>query len=97
MTKANTMTQAVNIAEAKAKLSALVDRAAAGEEIILSRAGRPVARLMPLAERAPRQPGILRHWQIPDDLFLEPADEEDLRAAEGVDTDEFGISRLRSK
>lgn len=91
------MTQFVNIAEAKAKLSALVDRAAAGEEIILSRAGRPMARLMPLAERTPRQPGILRHWQIPDDLFLEPADEEDLRAAEGADTDEFGISRPRRK
>jgi prevent-host-death family protein len=87
------MSHAVNIAEAKAKLSALVDRAAAGEEIILSRAGRPVARLMPLAERTPRQPGILRHWQIPDDLSLEPSDEEDLRAAEGADADEFGISR----
>jgi prevent-host-death family protein len=62
MTKANIITQAVNIAEAKAKLSALVDRAAAGEEIILSRAGRPVARLMPLAERTPRQPGVRRHW-----------------------------------
>jgi prevent-host-death family protein len=97
MTKAEQMTQSVNIAEAKAKLSALVDRAAAGEEIILSRAGRPVARLMPLAERAPRQPGILRHWQIPDDLFLEPADEEDLRAAEGADNDEFGVSRPRRK
>jgi prevent-host-death family protein len=91
------MTQAVKIAEAKAKLSALVDRAAAGEEIILSRAGRPVARLMPLAERTPRQPGVRRHWQIPDDLFLEPADEEDLRAAEGADTDEFGIHRPHRK
>jgi prevent-host-death family protein len=91
------MTQSVNIAEAKAKLSALVDRAAAGEEIILSRAGRPVARLMPLGERMPRQPGLLRHWQIPDDLFLQPAEEEDLRAADGVHTDEFGISRSRRK
>jgi prevent-host-death family protein len=91
------MTQAVNIAEAKAKLSELVDLAAAGEEIILSRAGRPIARLMPLAERAPRQPGVRRNWDIPDDLFLEPADQGDLRAAEGADTDEFGISRPRSK
>jgi prevent-host-death family protein len=97
MTKVAGMTQSVNIAEAKAKLSALVDRAAAGEEIILSRAGRPVARLMPLVERMPRQPGLLRHWQIPDDLFLEPAEEEDLRTAEGVHTDEFGISRARRK
>lgn len=91
------MTQSVNIAEAKAKLSALVDRAAAGEEIILSRAGRPVARLMPLAERMPRQPGVRRNWQIPENLFLEPADEEDLRAAEGVCTDEFGISLPREE
>lgn len=97
MTKAAIMTQPVNIAEAKAKLSALVDRAAAGEEIILSRAGRPVARLMPLAEQTPRQPGLLKGWQIPDDLFLEPMDEEDLRAAEGADTDEFGLSLPRSK
>jgi prevent-host-death family protein len=95
MTKGDPMTQSVNIAEAKAKLSALVDRVAAGEEIILCRAGRPMARLMPLAERVPREPGILRDWQIPDDLFLEPADEEDLRAAEGADTDEFGISQSR--
>jgi prevent-host-death family protein len=91
------MTQTVNVAEAKAKLSVLVDRAAAGEEIILSRAGRPIARLMPLAERTPRQPGVRRDWQIPDDLFLEPADEEDLRAGEGADTDEFGIHRPRRK
>jgi prevent-host-death family protein len=91
------MTQSVNIAAAKAHLSALVDRAAAGEEIILSRAGRPVARLMPLEEQTPRQPGARRHWQIPDDLFLEPMDEEDLRAAEGADTDEYGLSLPRPK
>ena len=91
------MTHSVNIAEAKAHLSALIDRAAAGEEIILSRAGRPMARLMPLEEQTPRRPGVRRHWQIPDDLFLEPMDEEDLRAAEGADTDEYGLSLPRSK
>jgi prevent-host-death family protein len=89
------MTKSVNIAEAKAQLSALVDRAAAGEEIVLSRAGRPVARLMPLAERLPRQPGVCRSWKIPVDLFLEPADPEDLRAAEGADTDALGLSTRR--
>lgn len=86
------MTKSVNIAEAKAQLSALVDRAAAGEEIVLSRAGQPIARLMPLAERMPRKPGVRRSWNIPDDLFLEPADPEDLRAAEGEDTDPLGLS-----
>lgn len=96
ITRSAAMTQIINIAEAKAKLSALVDRAAAGEEIVLSKAGRPVARLMPLEEQTPRQPGLLKHWHVPDDLFLEPMGEEDLRAAEGAGTDEYGISKPRS-
>ncbi len=91
------MTRTLNLTEAKAKLSALVDEAAAGEVIVLSRAGRPVARLMPLAEPPPRRPGICRHWQISDDLFLAPMDEEDLRAAEGADTDEYGVTLPRAK
>jgi len=89
------MTKCINIAEAKAQLSALVERAAAGEEIVLSRAGRPIARLMPLAERLPRQPGVCRSWRIPDELFLEPGDPEDLRAAEGIGTDALGLSTRR--
>jgi prevent-host-death family protein len=89
------MTRSIEIAEAEAQLAALADRAAAGEEIVLSRAGRPVARLMPLAERLPRQPGVRRSWQIPDNLFLEPADPDDLRAAEGADTDALGLSSRR--
>ena len=41
--------QTVNIHAAKTQLSRLVDEAAAGEEIVIARAGKPVARLMPLA------------------------------------------------
>ena len=40
----------VDIGRAKATLSALADRAAAGEEIILARAGKPVARLTALRD-----------------------------------------------
>ena len=48
----------VNIHEAKTHFSRLVERAAAGEEIVISRAGVPMARLMPLATpSAPRRPG----------------------------------------
>jgi prevent-host-death family protein len=48
----------VNIYEAKTQLSALVERAATGEEIIIARNGRAVARLVPLAKRtAPRPLG----------------------------------------
>ncbi len=41
--------QSMNIHAAKTQLSRLVDAAAAGEEIVIARAGRPVARLVPLA------------------------------------------------
>lgn len=44
--------ETVNIDAAKAHLSRLVDAAAAGQEIVIARAGRPVARLVPLAAPA---------------------------------------------
>lgn len=48
----------INLYEAKSRLSSLVERAAAGEEIIIAKAGRPKARLVPLASRAGlREPG----------------------------------------
>jgi len=40
--------QTVNIHEAKTHLSRFVDQAAAGEEILIARAGKPIARLVPL-------------------------------------------------
>lgn len=47
-----------NLYKAKASLSRLVDRAASGEEIILSKAGKPLAKLVPFHRpAAPRQPG----------------------------------------
>jgi prevent-host-death family protein len=50
-----------NIHEAKTHLSRLVERASAGEEIIISKAGRPVARLGPIpAAVTPRRPGRWR-------------------------------------
>ena len=59
----------VNIHEAKTQLSRLVDRAAAGEEITIARAGKPVAKLV--AYQAPverRTPGVWRGqvWMAPD-------------------------------
>ncbi|HVT77254.1 MAG TPA: type II toxin-antitoxin system Phd/YefM family antitoxin [Acidimicrobiales bacterium] len=48
----------VNIHEAKTHFSKLVDRAAAGEEIVIGRAGKPVARLVPYVPAvARRTPG----------------------------------------
>lgn len=38
----------VNIYDAKARLSSLLDKAIAGEEVVIARAGKPLARLMPV-------------------------------------------------
>ncbi|HWN43446.1 MAG TPA: type II toxin-antitoxin system prevent-host-death family antitoxin [Thermoanaerobaculia bacterium] len=47
-----------NLDEAKTSLSRLVDRAASGEEIILAKAGKPLAKLVPYQQTPkPRQPG----------------------------------------
>ncbi len=52
--------ETINIYEAKSQFSALVERAAAGEEIIVAKAGKPMAKLVPyvaesLAERRKRR------------------------------------------
>ena len=42
-----------SVAEAKAKLPSLIDKAAAGEEVVITRHGKPVAELRPKAARDP--------------------------------------------
>jgi prevent-host-death family protein len=63
------MAKVVNLYVAKTQLSDLVERAAGGEEIVIAKAGVPMARLMPLAAKARiRQPGGWegRVWMAPD-------------------------------
>ncbi|HEX5947394.1 MAG TPA: type II toxin-antitoxin system Phd/YefM family antitoxin [Acidimicrobiales bacterium] len=67
----------VNVHEAKTHLSRLLDRAQAGEEIIVAKAGKPVARLVPLESGAPvRRPGGLDGRVIADDFFESLPDAE---------------------
>ncbi|OFW31527.1 MAG: hypothetical protein A3H97_03340 [Acidobacteria bacterium RIFCSPLOWO2_02_FULL_65_29] len=75
----------VNIHEAKTGLSKLVERAEAGEEIVIARAGTPVAKLVALApDRAPRRLGLLDgRFEIPDD-FNRPLPDAVLDAFEGL-------------
>jgi prevent-host-death family protein len=47
--------ETVNVHEAKTKLSRLLERVEAGEEIVIARAGKPIARLVPLEPAAPRR------------------------------------------
>ena len=74
----------VNLYEAKTRLSALVDAAAAGEEIIIAKNGKPYARLLPLREPEATQPRKRQFghwgrkypgWTAPD-VFPETTDEE---------------------
>jgi len=52
------MSITVNVHEAKTNFSKLLARVGLGEEVIIAKAGKPVARLMPFAEKArPRTPG----------------------------------------
>jgi prevent-host-death family protein len=65
-----------NISEAKANLSALIEAVQAGEEVIIGKAGKPVARLVRYqGATAPRQPGALKgQIQIADDFDELPDD-----------------------
>ncbi|MFP4409690.1 MAG: type II toxin-antitoxin system Phd/YefM family antitoxin, partial [Spirochaetaceae bacterium] len=60
--------------------SSLLERAHAGEEIILAKAGRPYARLVPLEAKEERVPG--RHAEEVPDSFLDELPEEELEAWE---------------
>ncbi len=68
------MTIQMNIAKAKGKLSELVARAEAGEEVVLTRNGSPTVVLTPVAPRRKekRKPGAWAHLNIPVDLFIGP-------------------------
>ena len=62
----------VNVHEAKTHFSRLVEAAAAGEEVVIAKAGRPVARLMPLETPKPpatrRMGFIAGEFTVPDDF-----------------------------
>lgn len=68
--------QITNIHEAKTNLSKLIDKVTNGKEVIIGKAGKPVAKLVPYkVEKKPRTPGLWKGkvW-IPDD-FNEESEE----------------------
>ena len=73
------MAEIVNMHEAKTSLSRLVERALAGEEVVIARNGEPLVKLVPIPkERKPRVPGKMRGqiWIAPD--CFDPMSEEEL-------------------
>ncbi len=79
----------VNVHEAKTNLSRLLKRAEAGEDVVIARNGKPVARLTPVRKQGERQPGS---WKgrveldpavFDDSFFFDPLPEEELDMWEG--------------
>ncbi len=77
------MTEIVNMHQAKSSLSRLVERALAGEDVVIARNGEPLVRLVPIPkEREPRVPGRSkgRIWIAPD---FDEMSEQELKDWEG--------------
>ncbi len=73
------MAETVNMHQAKTSLSKLVERALAGEDIVIARNGEPLVKLVPVPkERKPRVPGRGKGkiWIAPD--CFDPMTEEEL-------------------
>jgi prevent-host-death family protein len=69
----------VPIHRAKTELSRLIERAQAGEEVVIARGSQPVVRLVPVERAAPqRQFGALEGKVVVDDAFFEPLPEDEL-------------------
>lgn len=77
----------VTIHKAKTELSKLLKRVEAGEEIVIARGGKEVAKLVPLQPVAAksRGRGALKHLglHIPDSVFFDPLPDDELDAWEG--------------
>ena len=73
---------------AKTHLSKLIERVENGEEIVIARGNKPVARLVPLGVPAHalrrRAFGVLKgKLKLPDSFFFDPLQEEELKVWEG--------------
>jgi len=76
----------VNIHDAKTHFSTLVEAARAGEEIIIAKAGRPVAQLGPIRKQSfDRKPGRLKHLIKVHKNFDDPLP-PDIAKAFGIDS-----------
>lgn len=78
------MTTTVNVHEAKTHLSRLLNRVAAGEEIVIAKGGKPFAMLVPLrAAVQARQPGSAKGKLTMSDDFDAPLPDDLLRGFTG--------------
>ena len=85
MTDDSSATITVSLEDAEARLPALVERAAAGEEIVIEKAGKPRARLVsvPEAQAKSRSGGFLRGQIRIGEDFNDPLPKDIMRAFDG--------------
>ena len=80
------------VAEARAHFSALLNRAKAGEEILITKGEELQARIVPPPEVEKREPAPLAHLRLPDDLF-DGDDAEQAAIDAGDYSDDLGVWR----
>lgn len=69
--------------EAKTHLSRLLAEVEAGGTVVITRRGKPIAKLEGVSHRGPRVPGSMKGLIAIDDRFFEPLPDDELRAWEG--------------
>jgi prevent-host-death family protein len=72
----------MNMRDAKAQLSRLVDAAMLGEDVIIAKAGKPCVRLVPL-DQPPRQPGAAKGKTALTPAFFDPRPDNERGARDG--------------
>ena len=80
--KTKRIAKSVNVHQAKTHLSSLLNRVIAGEEIVIAKAGTPVARLVPISKAPPRKPGSAKGLIVVPPDFDAPLPDEVLDAFE---------------
>ena len=73
----------VNVHQAKTQPSRLLAQVEAGEDVVISRRGEPVARLVGCKPQSKRQPDVLKGKVVIPESFFDPLSEEELTAWEG--------------
>ena len=73
----------VNVRQAKTHLSRLLARVEAGEEIVIARRGKPVARLVGCKPKGRRQPDVLKGKVVLPEGLFDPLSEKELGTWEG--------------
>lgn len=79
------MASVFKVHEAKTNLSKLIERALAGEDVVITRGDTPVVKLVPVEAKPKRVFGSMKDEFKFDESFFDPLPEEELRAWEGHD------------